>query len=130
MKIPLYYNFRNVRVRKSATLLTVAGIAITVGIVVAVAGLIAGLTRAFASNGDSLNVLLLRKGLTSEYASSVTKESFQIVKTLPEVAQSVDGQPLASLEVVTGIVLTRRDGSGDTNVTVRGIDASGIQLRP
>lgn len=130
MKIPFYYNVRNLKIRSSATLLTSAGIAVTVGIVMAVAGLMSGLSHAFVRNGDDLNVLLLRKGLNTEYASNVTKESFQVVKTLPQVAQSVEGQPLASLEVVSGIVLARRDGSGDTNVTLRGIDAAGIQLRP
>ena len=130
MKIPSYYNFRNLKVRATATALTAGGIAITVGVVVAVAGLLAGLNRALAFNGDPFNVLLLRKGLDSEYASSVSKESFQIVKTLPGLALAEDGQPMASLEVVTGIVLSRRDGSGDTNVTLRGIDVHGIQLRP
>jgi len=129
MKIPIYYNVRNLKIRKGATVLTSAGIAITVGIVVAVAGLLSGLNRAFEANGESLNVLLLRKGLSTEYASNITKEAFQVVKTRPEIASSIDGQPLASLEVVTGIVLPRRDGSGDTNVTVRGINAPGIELR-
>jgi putative ABC transport system permease protein len=130
VKIPSYYNFRNLKVRATATALTAGGIAITVGVVVAVAGLLAGLNRAFAFNGDSFNILLLRKGLDTEYASSVSKESFQVVKTLPGLALSEDEQPMASLEVVTGIVLSRRDGSGDTNVTLRGIDVHGIQLRP
>jgi putative ABC transport system permease protein len=130
VKIPTYYNLRNLKVRATATALTAGGIAITVGVVVVVAGLLAGLNHAFAFNGDPLNVLLLRKGLDTEYASSVTKESFQIVKTLPALALSEDGQPMASLEVVTGIVLSRRDGSGDTNVTLRGITSQGIQLRP
>jgi putative ABC transport system permease protein len=130
VKIPSYYNFRNLRVRASATVLTAGGIAITVGIVIVVAGLVAGLNRAFASNGDPRNLLLLRKGLDTEYASSVTRESFQIVKNLPGIALADDKQPLASLEVVTGIVLSRRDRSGDTNVTLRGLAPQGIQLRP
>ncbi len=130
VKIPTYYNIRNLKVRAGATFLTAGGIAITVGVVVAVAGLLAGLNRAFATNGDPLNVLLLRKGLDTEYASSVSKESFQTVKTLSGLALSEDGQPMASLETVAGIVLSRRDGSGDTNVTLRGMDTHGIQLRP
>lgn len=130
MKIPFYYNLRNIKVRMNATILTAVGIAVTVGIIGAVAGLVAGLNRAFVTNGDPRNVLVLRKGLNTEFASSVSKDSFQTIKNLPQVALSSDGQPLASLEVVTGIVLTRRNGSGDTNVTVRGMDAAGVQLRP
>ncbi len=129
MNIPFYYNLRNLKVRAGATALTAAGIAVTVWVAVIVAGMVAGLNRAFATNGDPLNILILRKGLDTEYASSVSKQSFQTVKTLDGIGQSSDGQPLASLEVVTGIVLSRRDGSGDTNVTLRGVDAPGIQLR-
>lgn len=83
MKIPTYYNLRNLKVRATATALTAGGIAITVGVVVVVAGLLAGLNHAFAFNGDPLNVLLLRKGLDTEYASSVTKESFRLLKPCP-----------------------------------------------
>ena len=130
MKIPFYYNIRNLRSRTGTTALTIAGIAITVVVIVLLTGLLAGLNRAFVANGDPLNLLLLRKGLDTEYASSVTRESFQTVKSLPGIAQTGDQQPMASLEVVTGIIVRRRDGSGDTNVTLRGVDTAGIQLRP
>jgi putative ABC transport system permease protein len=130
VKIPSYYNLRHMKVRAGATLLTAGCIALTVGVIIVVAGLLAGLNRAFVTNGDPQNILLLRKGLDTEYASSVSKDAYQVVKNLPGIALSPDQQPMASLEVVTGIVLTRRDGTGDTNVTLRGVDAHGIELRP
>jgi len=130
MKIPLFYNWRNLKARAGATLLTLGGIAITVSVVVLLSGLLAGLRHAFIANGDPLNLLLLRKGLNTEYASSVTIQQFQTVKNLPGVAQMVDHQPMASIEAVMGVVLPRRRGAGDANITLRGVSSPGIALRP
>jgi putative ABC transport system permease protein len=130
MKIPLFYNVRNLRTRIGATLLTTAGIAITVSVVVLLSGLLAGLRHAFVASGDPLNLLLLRKGLNTEYASSVTTQQFQAMKSLPGITQTADQQPMASIEAVMGVVLPRRHGAGDANITLRGVSAAGIALRP
>ena len=130
MKIPLFYNIRNLKTRIGATLLTTMGIAITVGVVVLLSGLLTGLRHAFVANGDPLNLLLLRRGLNTEYASSVTTQQFQTVKGFSGVMQTADQQPMASIEAVMGLVLPRRRGAGDANVTLRGVSAAGIALRP
>ena len=66
MAIPLSYNVRNLRLRKSLTIMTALGIALTVATAVFIMALLAGLGRAFATTGDPLNVLMLRKGSDSE----------------------------------------------------------------
>ena len=48
MAIPLSYNFRNLVVRKTTTVMTAAGIAMTVAVLLAVLGLVAGLQSAFS----------------------------------------------------------------------------------
>ena len=98
MAIPLSYNFRNLVVRKTTTIMTAAGIAMTVAVLLAVLGLVSGLQSAFASTGDPLHVLVMRKGGNAELTSLLTQQQFQIVKNFPGIATGHDGQPLASLE--------------------------------
>src|SRR6201996_6649104 len=101
MAIPLSYNFRNLVVRKTTTLMTAAGIAMTVAVLLAVLGLVSGLTSAFATTGDPLRVLVLRQGGTAELMSVILQTQFQIIRAFPGIATGPDGQPLASLEVVS-----------------------------
>jgi len=54
----------------------------------------------------------------------------QTLRSLAGVARDSKGEPLASGELVTIIVLPRRDGTGEVNVTVRGTKPIGIALRP
>jgi putative ABC transport system permease protein len=76
-----------------------------------------------------LNVLVLRKGSTSELTGPFPAENFQTLKTLPGLAKDKNGDPLVSGEITVVIVLPRKDGSGEANVTVRGLMQDGLQLR-
>jgi putative ABC transport system permease protein len=129
MAIPISYNLRNLVVRKTTTVMTAVGIAMTVAVLLAVLALVAGLRTAFASTGDPLHVLVLRKGGNAELTSLVTQQSFQIIKSFPGIAKAADGQPLASFEVVSVTNLKGPENPNGMNVTLRGLPAVGIQLR-
>ncbi len=130
MAIPLSYNIRNLRLRKGLTLMTALGIALTVATAVFLMSLVAGLNRAFATTGDAHNVVVLRKGSDAELTGGFPLDTVQTLRSLDGVAKNANGEPLASGELVTIIVLPRRDGTGEVNVTVRGTKAIGISLRP
>jgi putative ABC transport system permease protein len=131
MAIPLSYNVRNLRLRKSLTIMTALGIALTVATAVFIMALLAGLGRAFATTGDPLNVLMLRKGADSELAAGgVSRDALQVLKELPGVAKNSTGEPLASGEDILVVVLPRKGGTGETNVTTRFLTPLGIEMRP
>ena len=100
MAIPISYNLRNMRQRKSATLMTALGIALTVTTAIFLMSLLAGLDEAFRTSGDPQNVLCLRKGSNAELSSGIPHESAAILKTLPGVARDAQGQQMASGEIV------------------------------
>ncbi len=129
MAIPVTYNIRNLIVRKTTTIMTAAGIAMTVAVLLAVLGLVSGLERAFASTANPLHVLVMRKGGNAELTSLLTQQQFQIVKAYPGIATGSDGQPLASLEVVSVINLPSVENAEGSNVTLRGLSQRGIQMR-
>lgn len=130
MAIPIKYNIRNMKLRKGLTIMTALGIALTVTTAVFIMALLAGLQKAFKSTGNPLNVLVLRKGSTSELTGPFPAENFQTLKTLPGIAKDKNGDPLVSGEITVVIVLPRKDGSGEANVTVRGLMQDGLELRP
>lgn len=130
MAIPLSYNIRNLRLRKGLTIMTALGIALTVTTVVFLMALLAGLKQAFVSSGDPLNVLVLRKGSTAELSGGFDASLFPTLKNLNGIAKDSHGEPMASGEWVVVIVLPRKDGTGEVNVTVRGMMPDGLELRP
>ena len=129
MAIPITYNVRNLVVRKTTTLMTALGIAMTVAVLLAVLGLVSGLRTAFAATGDPLHLLVMRKGGNAELTSLLTQQQFQIVKAFPGIATWPDGQPKASLEVVTVVNLPNVENPEGANVTLRGVSLRGVQMR-
>jgi putative ABC transport system permease protein len=130
MAIPFSYNFRNLRLRLATTIMTALGIALTVAVAVFILSLITGLNRAFVQSGDPLNVLAIRKGSQTEMQSGVDRASFGTIKFLPGIAKSKAGEPMVSGEFVVIVTLPRRNGTGDANITVRGMSQVGLELRP
>ena len=129
MAIPISYNIRNLRLRKGLTLMTALGIALTVTTAIFLMALVAGLDRAFVSSGSPLNVLVLRKGSEAELSGGFDASLFPTLKTLPGIAKDKNGEPMASGEWVVVIILPRKDGTGEVNVTVRGMMPDGLEMR-
>lgn len=129
MAIPISYNIRNLRLRKGLTVMTALGIALTVTTAIFLMALIAGLNRAFVTSGNPLNVLVLRKGSEAELSGGFDASLYPTLKTLPGIAKDSHGEPMTSGEWVVVIVLPRKDGTGEVNVTVRGMMPDGLEMR-
>ena len=129
MNIPLTYNLRNLVVRKTTTLMTAIGIALTVAVLVSSLALVNGLRTTFANTGNPLQILVLRKGSNGELGSSVSRESFALVRTLSGIQKDSSGEPMASLEMNQVINLPSVDDPKGMNVTLRGLLPTGIAMR-
>ena len=129
MAIPISYSLRNLAVRKTTTIMTALGIAITVAVLLAVLALVNGLRTAFQASGHPLNVLVLRKGSDNEINSNFTRAAFQALKVKPGIARSRTGGPMASLEMVTAINLPSVSNPDGVNITLRGLSPEGIEMR-
>ncbi len=129
MAIPISYNIRNLRLRKGLTIMTALGIALTVTTAIFLMALLAGLHRAFVNSGNPLNVLVLRKGSEAELSGGFDASLYPTLKTLPGIAKDSHGEPMTSGEWVVVIILPRKDGTGEVNVTVRGMMPDGLEMR-
>src|SRR5215471_20758464 len=129
MAIPITYNFRNLVVRKTTTIMTALGIALTVAVLVADMALVNGLRSAFQKTGNPLQIIVLRKGSTAELTSNLVRSVYQDLKFKPGIAKSSGGEPLASLEMITVINLPSVDSPTGMNVTLRGLSPAGVEMR-
>ncbi len=120
MVLPLGYSMRSVLVRKSASSMAIAGIAMVVLVLVFLQAMGEGLRAAVATSGTPQNMIVLRKGSDAELGSQVGRAEARVVEALPQIARNQAGQPLFVTEGVLIIAREKTDG-GSANLTVRGV---------
>lgn len=125
MAIPLKYNLRSLLVRRVSTAMTASGIALVVAVFVIVMAMVAGLASAIKDSGSPDNVIVVRKGATTETASSLNLDQFDALKFLPQIRRDAGGTPLASPELAVQVLMRRTDG-GRENIVVRGVLAAAL----
>ncbi len=126
--VPLSYNLRSLRVRWSATLLTVFGIGATVAVLSGVLALQQGFETLFTESGREDIVVFLRQGATNEGDSVFTLERSQILtKSLQQAESSADGEPLIAGEMYLAVRRFKIDG-GETNVPIRGVSQRSFEI--
>lgn len=130
MGVPFSYSFRNLWTRRLTTVLTASGMALVVFVFTAILMLAEGLQKTLVETGSYDNVVVIRKGSSSEVQSGVDRQQASIVETQPEVAMGADGRPLVAKEMAVLITLPKRGTNNPSNVVIRGIGASSLPLRP
>jgi putative ABC transport system permease protein len=126
--LPLRYPLRSLWVRRSRALLTVGVIGLVVLATSLLAGLVSSLQASLESAGSDRNLIVLRKGATSDGASALPLEAYQALRFFEGVAKGPDGEPLVSPELVVQPFGTTRRG-GRESAQVRGVEAPAFALR-
>ena len=130
MAIPISYNARSVVARWPAAIVSVLGIAGTVGVFVAMLAMARGFQATLVASGSAQNAIVRRAGASAEMESSVTLDQARVVADAVEVARGTDGLPLASGEVVVIAAFPLASTGTDANVQVRGLSREVLQVRP
>ena len=129
MKIPISYNIRNLIIRRTTTIMTALGIALTVAVLLSVFAMVEGLRTSLSATGHPLHILVTRKGSSAELNSQMTQEQFQTIKVKKGIASSPDGGPMASLELVTVVILDSPENPSGINISLRGLTTTGFAMR-
>ena len=130
MRIPFSYVVRSMMARRLTTTLTAAGMALVVYVFATVLMLAAGLRETLVTTGQPDNVIVIRRSAQSEVQSGIERLQAGIVESLPDIVTSDDGTRLMSKEPVVLINLPKRETGKPSNVTIRGVTAEGVALRP
>lgn len=129
MKIPFSYSLHNLWTRRLTTLLTSSGMALVVFVFAAILMLAQGLQKTLVETGSYDNIVVIRKASASEVQSGVERLQASIVETDPQIAIWSDGKRLVAREVVVLISLLKKGSNKPSNVTIRGITETSLQLR-
>ena len=129
MRIPISYSFRNLWARRLTTFLTAGGLALVVFVYAAVLMLDEGLRQTLVQTGFDDNVVVTRKSSGTEVQSGIERNQAAIVETQPEIMIE-NGVAQISKETVVIIGLAKGSTNVLTNVQLRGVSPTGINLRP
>jgi len=120
--IPLYYNLRSLKVRRTTVVLTVLGIALVTMVVVVLLSLISGVRRSLELAADSRVWIVLSRGIGSESESYISHQQLDILRSRPEIAIDGGSSALISPEVVTPFnAAIKRPASQFYPATLRGV---------
>jgi putative ABC transport system permease protein len=120
MGIPVKYNLRSLLVRRVSTAMTAGGIALVVVVFVIVLAMVAGLDAAIEDAGSPDNMVVLRRGATTETVSGFSIAQFEALKYLSAIRRTSAGEPYASPELPVQVLIARNDGLRE-NVVLRGV---------
>jgi putative ABC transport system permease protein len=118
--IPLKYNLRSLLVRRVSSAMTAGGIALVVVVFVIVFAMVAGLDATIEDAGSLDNMVVLRRGATTETVSALSISQFEALKYLGAIRRTPAGEPYASPELPVQVLATRVDGVRD-NILLRGV---------
>ncbi len=127
--IPLKYNVRSMRVRFTATMVAVLGIAGVVAVFLAMLAMARGFSETLKSSGSEGNAIVLRGGATSEIQSAVTLEQIKVIADAPGVSRDGAGAAIISPEVVVNATLPRASSGDETACLIRGVSPKAFDVR-
>lgn len=120
MGIPFKYNSRSLLLRRVSNSMTAGAIALVVAVFVGAMALVAGLDSTVKDTSSPDNIIVLRRGASSETASIITLDQLDALKFLPEIRRDTYGNPMASPELAQQILMPAADRSLD-NLPLRGV---------
>src|SRR5258706_8051965 len=128
--IPIAYNVRNLRVRKTTSLATALGLALVVFIFASAMMLSNGIKKTTGRAGADDQAIVLRKGATGEMESGVDEPNIGLIAATPGVAKYPNGRPEAVGELIVVMLLDKNGTTGFSNVQMRGVTDDVLQFRP
>jgi len=123
-------NLRSIPDRLAPSLVIVFGIAGVVGVLVALLSMSAGLGQTLGNTGEPDQVVISRGGSQGEISSGISIAGMTLIKQDPALARGADGLPLASGELVAITEVPRPGQDSGANVSLRGLEPVGFELRP
>jgi len=116
--------------RWGASSVIVIGIAGVVAVLVSILAMGVGFQHTLADSGRPDRVIILRGGSEAELNSNLTRADIDVIASAPGLAKDALGKPALSNELVTVANVPKIDTGTDANVTLRGVGAKLLTVRP
>lgn len=123
-------NLASIPQRLGSSSVIIIGIAGVVAVLISVLAMASGFKHTVLGTGRDDRAIVLRGGSDSELASTLTREATLTVMDAPGIRKDAAGKPVASAEAVVIVDLPKKSNDSGANVTIRGVGAEAIALRP
>jgi putative ABC transport system permease protein len=122
-------NFKNLKSRFWQSMVIVVGLAATIGVMLSMLSVSAGMRDAYLKAGDPNRAIVVSKGADQESQSAITRAQAPLIADAPGIARGGDGKPLADRGIQVGVPVLRKDGSKGFT-TMRGLSDNVQGVRP
>lgn len=122
-------NFKSLTSRFWQSMVIVVGLAATIGVMLSMLSLAAGMRQAYLNSGDPNRAIVVSKGADQEGQSAITRAMAPLIAVAPGIAKDKDGKPLADRNLNMGVPVLRKNGSKGFT-TMRGLADKGQGVRP
>ena len=122
-------NVRSIPLRLGNSLVIVIGIAGVVAVLISVLAMLEGSRATIQGDGRVDRAIALTRGATTEYESSLSRETVADLMNAPGVRHDRDAPSVSSEVILIAPVARKRDRS-DVNVTLRGVGTQYFRVRP
>ena len=121
-------NFKSLKGRIWQSMVIVVGLAATIGVMLSVLSLAAGMGEAYFKAGDPNRAIVVSKDADQEGGSAITRAMAPIIADAPGIARDKAGKPLADRGLNMGVPVLRKDGTkGYTTMRGLGDQAQGVR---
>jgi putative ABC transport system permease protein len=121
---------RHLPQRIGSSLVVVIGIAGVVAVLIPVLAMCMGFNATIRGDGRADRAIVLSRAATSEYESSLSRESVGSIMSAAGLRHDARGEPQLLAEVVLAAPVARKRDHSDVNVTLRGVGAQYFAIRP
>jgi putative ABC transport system permease protein len=122
-------NFRNLKSRFWPSMVIVAGLGATIGVLLSMMSVTQGIRQVYINSGDPLRAIVITASANGEGDSAITRDQASLISDAPGIAKGPDGKPLADRGLNMGIPVLRKDGSKGYT-TMRGYGPMAQKVRP
>jgi len=126
----VHMNLRSLPQRLAMSAVIVIGIALVVTVLISVLSISTGLKHALTATGSPDRAIVLHAQATNEVGSTLPRDSVVTIEDAPGIAHGADGKAIASAEMVATVNVPRRDTGQLGALTLRGVSAQVLTLRP
>jgi putative ABC transport system permease protein len=121
---------KSVPARPGESVVVIIGVAMVVAVFVSVFGMAAGFEKVTAQAGHANRAVVLGSSADSESASDLSREAVQLLENTPGIRRTPNGSAMLSAEALAFVPLMDKSSGLDASVTVRGVGAAGLAMRP
>jgi len=124
-------NLKSIPERWGSSAVIVVGLAGVVAVFTALLAMAEGFQHTLKAAGREDVAMIMRGGSSgSELNSALDRDSAALIRQAPGIAKDEAGQPLVSSELLVISELPRPGQKTGSNVTLRGLEANGLKMRP